>query len=75
MHLSLVNRHRDDELTVTIDGVSGQARRIVLWHDDPFAGNTIEAPDRVVPVEDSVTIESGGTIVLPPHSHTTLVFS
>jgi len=72
IHLSLVNRSRDTELEVTVAGVAGTARRIVLTHDDPFACNTPDSPRTVVPVEDKV--EVNGTITLPPASHTTLVF-
>lgn len=72
IHLSLVNRQKDEEVEVELDGVSGEAIQVQLWHADPFAGNTVDAPERIVPIEDKVTVE--GSVVLPPHSHTTLVF-
>ena len=72
VHLSLVNRSRDEEIVVTLSGVAGEAHRILLYHDDPFAKNTPDAPTTVAPVEDRVDV--AGSIVLPPHSHTTLVF-
>lgn len=72
IHLSIVNRARHDAVELTLAGVGGPARRILLTHDDPFARNTPDAPSEVVPVEDVVDVS--GTIVLPPHSHTTLVF-
>jgi len=71
VHVSLVNRLRDQEVVVDLLGVSGPAKRVLLWHDDPFAGNTVDAPTRVVPVEDDVHTDG---LVLPPHSHTTLLF-
>ena len=72
VHLSLVNRSRDEEVEVTLVGVSGSARRIVVHHDDPFAKNTPEAPETVLPVEDK--IEVTGSLLLAAHSHTTLIF-
>lgn len=72
LHISLVNRSRDEELLVTIDGVGGAADRVLLTHDDPFLGNTAAAPDAVRPMSDRVEVD--GTIALPPHSHTTLRF-
>ena len=72
-HLSLVNRLPDDEMLVNLDGIDGPAQRITLWADDPAAANTPEEPNRVVPTEDQVDID--GPLVLPPHSHVTLVFS
>ena len=71
IHLSLVNRLRDDELLVHLDGIGGPATRITLWADDPAAANTPDDSDRVVPVEDQVDID--GSLALPPHSHVTLV--
>ena len=72
VHLSLVNRSRDEELAVGLEGVGGEALQIRIWHEDPFAGNTIDSPDNIVPVEEKVVID--GPVILPPHSHTTLVF-
>jgi alpha-N-arabinofuranosidase len=72
VHLSLVNRSKDEEVVVTLIGVSGAARRILLHHDDPFAKNTDDAPETVVLVENEVEIS--GSVVLPAHSHTTLIF-
>ena len=71
VHVSLVNRHRDEEVEVTLDGIGGDALRVALWHEDPFAGNSPDQPNQVVPVEDRITLD--GRLVLPPHSHTTLV--
>jgi len=70
VHLSLVNRHLSEELVVTLKGVSGPARMVVLHDDDPFATNTARHPDRVVPTTH--IIELTGPIVLKPHSHTTI---
>src|SRR5581483_3637208 len=71
LHVSLVNRHRDQECEVSLADLRGRARRITLWHEDDAAANTAGAPDRVVPRCDDVDL--GGTLVLPPHSHVTLV--
>ena len=71
IHLSLVNRLPDSELLVAFDGVGGPAQRITLWADDPAAANTPDDPDRVVPVEDKIDLDS--PLALPPHSHVTLV--
>ncbi len=72
VHLSLVNRSRDAELVVALDGVGGRADRTLLTHDDPFRGNTTADPDAVRPTTDAVDVD--GIVVLPPHSHTTLRF-
>jgi alpha-N-arabinofuranosidase len=72
IHLSFVNRSLDSEVVVGLDGVKGNARRIVLHSDDPYIKNTPELPDAVLPIEDKLTVD--GSLVLPPHSHTTLVF-
>lgn len=71
VHLSLVNRSREEDLVVTVDGVGGDALVVRLAADDPFAGNTPQEPSRVVPVEEKTRVE--GSLVLPPHSHTTVV--
>ena len=73
VHLSLVNRHRTEELEVTLRGVGGAARIVRLAHDDPFAGNTLAAPTVVVPEETKV--DDLTSLVLPPHSHTTVAFA
>jgi alpha-N-arabinofuranosidase len=72
VHLSLVNRSRDEEVVVSLAGMGGTARRVLVHSADPFAKNTPESPVTVVPVEDKV--EVSGSLVLPPASHTTLVF-
>lgn len=71
LHLSLVNRLADEELAVQVEGAAGTARRLTLWHADPLAANTMSEPERVAPVEDKVDL--AGPLVLPPHSHVTLV--
>jgi alpha-N-arabinofuranosidase len=71
VHLSLVNRLRDEEIEVSLEGVGGPALLVLLHGDDPFDGNTLEHPDLIVPIER--TIDLDGPLVLPPHSHTTLV--
>ncbi len=73
VHLSFVNRLRDDELVVRLDGIEGRASRVTLHHEDPFAKNTFDDPSRVVPRADEAKVD--GALALPPHSHTTLVWS
>ncbi|PPK97734.1 alpha-N-arabinofuranosidase [Kineococcus xinjiangensis] len=74
----LVNRNLAEATTVTVD-VSGLGNvRIVETHtlndDDPYAQNTLEEPDRVVPVENkSAALEEGVlTVELPPVSWTAI---
>jgi alpha-L-arabinofuranosidase len=73
VHLSFVNRSPVEEVLVRLAGVSGVARRTVLHHDDAGAKNTPDAPTRVTPTVDQVELE--GQLLLPPHSHVTVVFT
>jgi alpha-L-arabinofuranosidase len=70
LHLSLVNRHRDEEAVVRVHGASGTWRRATLTADDPAAGNTVAAPDAVVPAYDEVSLDE--PLRVPPHAHVTL---
>lgn len=70
LHLSLVNRHRDDEAVVTVHGVGGVWKRATLWDEDPEAANTVERPEAVVPVEDEVSLDE--PLRVPAHAHITL---
>lgn len=72
VHVSLVNRSRDEELEVLLEGVRGDAWCSTLAADDPFDGNSLEHPDRVRPVEIVATVDD--RLVLQPASHTTLLF-
>jgi alpha-L-arabinofuranosidase len=69
VHISLVNRSLDDACEVTFAGAEG-ARVFQLWREDPATTNTDELPNAIAPVEST---SEGGTVVLPPHSHATLV--
>lgn len=71
VHLSVVNRARDDCIEVSMHGVAGPARLIRLWHDDEEAGNDLQVPLRVAPVEEQVSLDR--PLVLLPHSHVTLL--
>ncbi|HZS15501.1 MAG TPA: alpha-L-arabinofuranosidase C-terminal domain-containing protein [Candidatus Dormibacteraeota bacterium] len=71
LHVSMVNRHRDEELEVTLPDLRGRARRITLWHESDAARNTADAPSAVVPRCDDVDLD--GALTLPPHSHVSLV--
>ena len=73
VHLSIVNRHRDDVVDIRLDGVSGVAQLTRLFHDDIGAENTAAEPNKVVPVSETVTVD--GSLVVAPHSHTTLLFT
>lgn len=77
LFVSVVNRHRTQEALaqVRLRDITPPTDVLVhrLWHADPFARNTIEAPDEVAPTEESVTLPSGTLeITLPPHSYTIL---
>ncbi len=62
---------RTATVLVDLGGIGGPAQRITIWADDPAAANTPDDPDRVVSSEDQVEVD--GPLVLPPHSHVTLV--
>lgn len=72
IHLSIVNRSREDEVSLRIQGASGPAQRITFTHEDPFTKNTPNNPNEVLPKEDKLELD--GRLVVPPASHTTLVF-
>lgn len=71
VHLSIINRSRDEELTLRFEGCPATARAVTLWHEDVTASNTFENPDTVVPRTRDVDVSGG--LVVPPHSHTTLL--
>lgn len=70
--VSIVNRHPSEEVEAHIEGVSGEAGMWQLAADSPTCCNDLLGPERVQPVEGAVVVE--GRVVLPPHSHTILVF-
>ncbi len=74
LFLSLVNRHRTDELVTRVrlrDAAStGECVRHQLWHDDPLARNTPATPDAIIPSETAMTLAGADfEVVLPPHSY------
>ena len=69
----LANRSLDGGATLDVDlaGLGSEAVESahILSHDDPHATNTVDAPDRVVPVPLSATLDGGHLLVeLPPLS-------
>jgi alpha-N-arabinofuranosidase len=70
VHLSFVNRSRDDELIVTVEGIGGSGVLRTIYHDDPLAQNTFENPQAVVP--RTTKVDASDPLVLAPHSHSTL---
>lgn len=69
--VSLVNRHPDSELTVRVNG-AGQLREAwTLTHEDVYAANDFDAPERVLPVETPIP-EGTREWRCPPHSVTLL---
>ncbi|MCX7016258.1 MAG: hypothetical protein NTW86_27485 [Candidatus Sumerlaeota bacterium] len=72
--VSIVNRHRTQEMTTRLRlrdaKPSSTARLLRLWCDDPLARNTMEAPDRIKPVESAIrNASSDFELALPPHSY------
>jgi len=71
--IALVNRHSSENVrcTVTIKGklLEGAYKATVLTGDSADAYNSIESPDRVVPVKTELAFK-GGACSLPPHSLT-----
>ena len=74
----LVNRSRDEALTLTVDvatlGDLSVLEAHTLSDDDVYAKNTLEDPERVAPrANDSVRIDGGElTVTLPPVSWTAI---
>ena len=74
---SLVNRHRDEPLTVRIAtpgaGFRAEATLHLLAHDDPLARNGPRDPDRVRPVTSALQVDgTSPEVELPPHSYAVL---
>ena len=77
LFISVVNRHRDDEAAAHVRirdaAPATEARLYRLWHEDPLARNTINAPDEIVPHESSIEISGPAFhVALPPHSYSIL---
>jgi len=77
LYLSLVNRHRDEAISVAVEipeaAVASEGSVHTLYHDDPMAMNTPADPDNVKPSSE----RTGGfgsrfARELEPHSYTIL---
>ena len=75
LYICLINRHRDEELAAEVRVLqnlpAGTATLHRLWHEDPFAQNTIDNPENIVPASTTQDISgSRFELILPPHSYT-----
>ena len=72
--ISIVNTHRTEAIETTVAAGTGRrARTYRLSHADPFAKNTFERPDAIVPETTEVACNNGAVALsLPPHSYTIL---
>lgn len=75
--VSVVNRHRQEDAVARLRlrdaSLPNEARLHRLWHEDPFARNTVDAPDTVLPTEQTIALNGEPfEIALPPHSYTIL---
>ncbi len=73
--LSVVNRHRTEAMETRIQARDAALPESVtlhrLWHEDPFARNTVVAPNAVQPTTEVVRLAGDGIeLALPPHSWT-----
>jgi len=75
--LSVTNAHRTEEIIARVRVRDAKPRSSAklhrLWHEDPFAQNTFDEPEKIVPVESR--IDNAGAdfeIALPPHSYSIL---
>lgn len=74
LYLSVVNRHRTDEIIASVrlrdarPAGAGQLHR--LWAPDPLARNTLAAPDAITPTESPLALDGPAfNLALPPHSY------
>ena len=77
LYLSLVNRHRTDEIAVRVDipntAVASEGMAHTLHHDDAMAMNTPDNPDNVIPSsEPAHGLGTHFTWEVRPHSYTIL---
>lgn len=77
LFVSVVNRHRHDELVTgfrvrdAVPAPEGLLYR--LCHEDPLRRNTLDEPDTVLPTEAVIAVPGAELeLVLPPHSYTIL---
>lgn len=70
--LTMANLDLSASKTITLQGmhgkVQGEGTLSILTHVDPNTCNTFEAPDSVVPAEQTVALRDGDTITLPAAS-------
>ena len=75
LYICFINRHIDESMTVDLSIMQTvDAQTIILhelWHEDPYAKNTIENPDNIVPQTKTMDIDgSKFEMILKPHSYT-----
>ena len=81
LFLSIVNRHRDDEIVTRVRvreaTLPSTATVRQLWHADPLARNTADAPDTVAPVPAVAAdyIRHVRARPSPPHSYSVVELS
>ncbi|MBN1808527.1 MAG: hypothetical protein JW909_05625 [Planctomycetes bacterium] len=67
--VSLVNRGREDELPVTLEGVGGAAEVTLLSAEKPWEMNTLDDPRKIIPRTRTLAAEGGAfKLLLPPYS-------
>jgi len=77
LFVSIVNRHRHEEIAARLrlrDAAPCSTASVYrLWHADPLARNTAEAPEAIQP-QESILNNAGADfeIPLPPHSYSIL---
>lgn len=77
LFISVVNRHRQEELTTTIRvrdaQLPAEGTLHQLFHDDPNTRNDVDRPDAVAPSKAQIALQSGhAEIAFPPHSYSIL---
>jgi alpha-L-arabinofuranosidase len=77
LYVSIVNRHRHEELTTAFAvrdaDLPADATLHRLFHEDPNTRNSVGEPYAVAPVTSSVALGSGKVeLALPPHSYSIL---
>jgi alpha-N-arabinofuranosidase len=75
--LSVVNRHRHEEITTALRvrdaALPASVTLHQLFHEDPDTRNTPDAPDAIAPERRTVTLAPGNPeIPFPPHSYSLL---
>ena len=75
LYICLINRHQDEEMAADIHVLqrlpAGKITLHTLWHEDPFAKNTIDNPDNIMPMSTTIDFSGGSfELTLRPHSYT-----